>query len=311
MTRNLAAVVVHWQDPEETLACVASLAAEPPARVIVVDNGAAAPVGALLAARAPHAVVLREPENRGYAGGANVGIRAALAGGADVVLVLNNDARVGPGAQAAALAALAEPRVAVVGAKVVTRENPARLWLAWGRVTYRQSLVALCGADVADGAEWNVARDVDWIAGCAMWLRADALGALGLLDEAFFAYHEEVEWCARARAAGWRVRYCPAAVVSHTGRGSHGSARSIRIRKYFAARNSILFARRHAGPMERVKLGAFLATSLPLQLLWHLPRGTAGDVVLKLRGVRDGLLGRRPPFEELGLVAAPSRTTAP
>ncbi|MGH7895674.1 MAG: glycosyltransferase, partial [Candidatus Binatia bacterium] len=144
MTSELAAVVVHWQDPAETLACVESLRAEPPARIIVVDNGAREPIGALLAARAPHVTVIRESENLGYAGGANVGIRAALAAGARIVLLLNNDARVGPGAQAAAGAALAvDPHIAVVGAKVVTREDPARLWLAWGRVTYRQSLVAL------------------------------------------------------------------------------------------------------------------------------------------------------------------------
>jgi len=312
VTSDLAAVVVHWQDPGETLACVESLRGEPPGRIIVVDNGASEPVGELLAARAPHVTVVREPENRGYAGGANVGIRAALVAGARVVLLLNNDARLGAGAQAAARAALdADPRIAVVGAKVVTREDPARLWLAWGRVTYRQSLVALCGADLPDGPAWSVARDVEWIAGCAMWFRAEALAVLGLLDEEFFAYHEEVEWCTRARGAGWRVRYCPSAVVTHTGRGSHGSARSIRVRKYFAARNTILFARRHAGPMARVKLGAFLAASLPLQLLWHLPRGSAGDVVLKLRGLRDGLFGRLPPFEELGLASSSRNDRAP
>src|SRR5436190_1764556 len=172
------------------------------------------------------------PENRGVAGGANVGMERALAQGADVVLLLNNDARLYAGAQAAARAGLAEDRrIAIVGARVVTREDPARLWLAWGDVTYRQSLVALRGADVPDGPAWRTPRDVAWVAGCAMWFRAEALRALGLLDETFFAYHEEVDWCARAREGGWRVVYRPDAVVTHTGRGSHGSERSIRIRK--------------------------------------------------------------------------------
>jgi hypothetical protein len=134
-----------------------------------------------------------------------------------------------------------------------------------------------------------------------MWLRAGALRAIGLLDEEFFAYHEEVDWCTRARSAGWRVVYCPAAVVTHTGRGTGGGRASIRVRKYFAARNSVLFARKHANLGQRVKLATFLATTLPLQLLWHWPRGTADEVVLKVQGVRDALLGRRPPFEALGL----------
>jgi hypothetical protein len=72
--------------------------------------------------------------------------------------------------------------------------------------------------------------------------------------------------------------------VTHTGRGAAGGRASIRIRKYFAARNSILFAGKHGSAAQRAKLGATLAVSLPLQLLWHWPRGTMGDVRLKIRG---------------------------
>ena len=301
------AVVVHWQDAEDTLGCVASLEGEPDLSVVVVDNGSREPVGELLARRAPAVEYLRSPENLGYAGGANLGIRRALARGADTVLLLNNDARLQPGATAAARAVLQAGDVAVVGPKVLTREDPRRLWLAWGRITWRQSLVALCGADTPDGPEWNAQRDVEWIAGCAMWLSAAALARVGLLDEAFFAYHEEVDWCTRARRAGLRVVYCPGAVVTHTGRGTAGSERSVRVRTYFAARNTILFARKHAGAAQWLKLAAFLGVSLPLQLLWHLPQGDAGRVWLKVRGIRDALTDRPLPLEELGLSATRSR----
>ena len=301
------AVVVHWQDAEDTLGCVASLEGEPDLSVVVVDNGSREPVGELLARRAPAVEYLRSPENLGYAGGANLGIRRALARGADTVLLLNNDARLQPGATAAARAVLQAGDVAVVGPKVLTREDPRRLWLAWGRITWRQSLVALCGADTPDGPEWNAQRDVEWIAGCAMWLSAAALARVGLLDEAFFAYHEEVDWCTRARRAGLRVVYCPGAVVTHTGRGTAGGERSVRVRTYFAARNTILFARKHAGTAQWLKLAAFLGVSLPLQLLWHLPQGDAGRVCLKVRGIRDALTDRPLPLEELELSAPHSR----
>ena len=206
MTRpRVVAVIVHWSRAEDTLGCVAALAGEG-VEIVVVDNGSHEPIAPLLATRAPHVTCVRNAENLGYAGGANTGFRHALEHGADVVLLLNDDARVAPGATAAALAVLArDPQVAAVGAKVVTREDPSRLWLAWGRVTYRQSLVALVGADAPDGPAFAVERDVEWIAGCAMWFRASALAAIGLFDEEFFAYHEEVDWCARAREGGWRV----------------------------------------------------------------------------------------------------------
>ena len=296
---RVTAVIVHWQDADDTRGCVASVATEPGVDVLVVDNASREPLGDTLAGRA---TVVRSGENLGYAGGANLGIRRALEGGADVVLLLNNDVRLRLGATAIALDALrADPRIAAVGPKVLAREDPSRLWLAWGDVTYGPSLVALRGAGAPDGPAWNDARDVDWIAGCTMWIRRDAFAAVGLLDETFFAYHEEVDWCMRARSAGWRVLYCPDAVVTHTGRGAAGDAAAVRIRKYFAARNSVLFARKHATLAQRAKLASLLATTLPLQLLYHWPRGSAGDVWLKIRGVRDALAGRRPPFEALGL----------
>lgn len=299
---RVVAVVVHWGSAEETLGCLASLESDGCPEVIVVDNAAREPIAPRLGARNPRVQCVRTTQNLGYAGGANVGLRTALARGAEVVLLLNNDARVRPGATVAATAMLAsDPRIAVVGAKVVTREDPGRLWLAWGRVTYRQSLVALCGADVPDGPAWNVARDVEWIAGCAMWMRATALERIGLLDEAFFAYHEEVDWCTSAREGGWRVVYVPTAVVAHTGRGSDGGRASIRIRKYFAARNSVLFAAKHARGGERLKLAMFLAATLPGQLLWNAARGRADEVLLKIAGFRDALTGREPPLARLGL----------
>ena len=302
MSPRVIAVIVHWQDVEATLGCVESLAGEPGVTALVVDNGSPDPVEHLLARRSPPVPFVRSRENMGYAGGANLGIRAALECGAETVLLLNDDVRVRVGANEAALRVLdSDPRVAAVGPKVLNREDPSRLWLAWGRVTYRQSLVALCGANRPDGPEYGRERDVEWIAGCAMWLRAEALAHVGLLDENFFLYHEEVDWCVRARAAGRRIVYCPRATVTHSGRGSAGGSRAIRVRKYFTARNSVLFARKHASWLERAKLACFLGVALPLQLLWQWPRGRADEVWLKIRGVRDAVAGRRPPLEELGL----------
>src|SRR5207247_2078929 len=160
------------------------------------------------------------PRGALHVGGDGAADPPRVRGGAGVVLVRNNAARVRPGATAAACQALgADQRIAAVGPKVLARDDPSRLWLAWGEVTWRQSLVALRGAGEPDGPAWSAARDVDWIAGCAMWMRRDALAAVGLLDETLFAYHEEVDWCARARGAGGGGGCRPAAVVTHTGRG--------------------------------------------------------------------------------------------
>ena len=97
----------------------------------------------------------------------------------------------------------AAPRVAAVGAKVLAADDPATLWLAWGRVTWRAALVERVGRGAPDGPPYDQVREVEWVPGCAMLLAREALEVVGFLDERFFAYHEDVDWCASAR--GGRV----------------------------------------------------------------------------------------------------------
>src|SRR5262249_61093930 len=96
------AVIVHWQDAADTLGCVANVVGEEGVAVVVVDNGSHEPVGELLARSHPEVECLRRPHNLGYAGGANLGLRAALARRADTAPVLNNHAPGPPGALPAA-----------------------------------------------------------------------------------------------------------------------------------------------------------------------------------------------------------------
>jgi hypothetical protein len=134
-----------------------------------------------------------------------------------------------------------------------------------------------------------------------MWFRAEALRALGLLDETFFAYHEEVDWCARAREGGWRVVYWPDAVVTHyRPREPRQSAIDPHPEILRGAEHDPLRAQARAS----ARVGE--ARGLPggdAAVGARLSRrdGRADETRLKLEGIRDALAGRRPPFERLGL----------
>jgi GT2 family glycosyltransferase len=173
--------------------------------------------------------------------------------------------------------------------------------MAYGEVTYRQSLVRLVGRDELDTGLYDRERDVDWVSGCAILLSGAAIDALGGFDEEFFAYHEEVDWCARARASGWRVVYAPAAVVTHRGEASSGGGSYVSRKQYLAGRNMVLFVRRHGSVGERVRFAAFFLGSLPLQYMRRALEGEQRGVALKLRGARDALRGLPLPRAELGL----------
>jgi GT2 family glycosyltransferase len=289
--------VLHWGDPADTLRGLASVAAATPApaRVAVLDNGTGTLDAGALAAVAPAAELVHVPENLGFAGGHDLLMRRAFAAGATHVLLLNNDATVAPDAIARLVdVATSGPRVGAVGAKVLAAEDPRRLWLAWGRVTWRAALVERVGRGCADGPPFDEVREVEWVPGCAMLLSREAVEAVGDLDEAFFAYHEDVDWCVRARAAGFRILFAPAARVVHRGEGGRGLANPAR---YLSARNTVRFARKHAGPLDRLRL----ATTVGASLLREAVRGDRRVVSLLWRGYRDGLLDRPLPLRELGL----------
>ncbi|MCW5892321.1 MAG: glycosyltransferase family 2 protein [bacterium] len=294
---RVAVSVLHWGDPADTLRCLASVAASAPAPalVAVLDNGTGTLDAGALAHVAPVATLVRVPENLGFAGGHDLLLARALEAGATHVLLLNNDATVAPDAIAALVrAATAEPRVGAVGAKVLSAADPTRLWLAWGRVTWRAALVERVGRGQPDGPAFDDVRAVEWVPGCAMLLTREAIATVGALDEAFFAYHEDVDWCVRARAAGFRILFAPAARVVHRGEGGRGLANPAR---YLSARNTMLFARKHAGAREWLRLGVTIGASLARETV----RGDRAVTALLWRGYRDGLFGRPLPLRELGL----------
>ncbi len=306
-TPKVAAVVLNWNGLEDTLACLDSLAqidvGGASLEIVAVDNGSRISPREEILRRHPQVKVIENPVNLGYAGGNNVGIAHGLETGADFVWLLNNDLVVRADALTELLAVAAQyPRAAALGGKVLRADDPSRVWVAWGEVSWRQSLIRLVGEDAADDGRWDLEREVEWIPGCALLLRADALAEVGLLEEDYFAYHEDVEWAARARQAGWSCRYVGASTAVHSVHGSSGGAAHYGgFRKYLSARNSVLYARKYGRRHQRALMAAAIVATLPFQALRRSLSGEAAGVVMKVRGWRDALAGRPIPYEKLGL----------
>jgi GT2 family glycosyltransferase len=301
-------VIPMWNQLELTQRCLRSLQGlvDAPERVIVVDNGSRPDPCSALEATLPGLAIMRLERNQGFAGGCNAGIRHALAAGAGGVLLLNNDTTAHPELLTELVRELeADPCVAAAGAKSLTDEAPPRIHAAYGVLTFHGSLVRVEGWLEPDVDKFNQRRDVDSVSGSALLLRREALQAVGLFDEEFFAYHEDVDWCARARRLGWRIRYVPSALVYHRMHASTGGGYESPI-TYLAARNSILFVRKNATLRQALTYGFYTAGNLLKELVFRWRRGELQGYRMRLRGIRDGLLRRAVPLAELGLV--PSET---
>ncbi len=287
---RLAAVVLNWNGGERTLAALGSLAG---LDVICVDNGSEDGSADAVAARFPDVELIRTGVNLGFSAGNNVGIRRALAGGADWVLLLNDDAVADPGlATALGAAADARPDAGVLACKVYFAEPPDVLMYAGGRVNLRLGYSGRQdGFGERDDGRFDELRDVERATGAAMAVSRAAIERAGFLDEALFAYAEDLEWCVRIRNAGFAIVFVPAARVWHVGSASTGGLRSP-TSLYYDTRNVIAVAERHdpRGPVgAALRRGVVVAT----HLLNARDASGARAVVKGWRDARHGRLGRR------------------
>lgn len=278
---GLAAVVVNYRTPARTIEAVAALARStlPPDPLVVIDNGGHD--AATLAAALPSVQRIETPRNLGFAGGANVGLGAALAAGADAVVLVNSDAVVAPDCLALLRSAAATPTVGLAGPALLRGDAPDQVESLGIELSPRTGRFRLLGAGlpyVHDPAARP--RTVDALAGTVLLIRRDVLERIGAFDASFFLYLEDVDLCLRARAAGFRSVCVPAARAWHAGRASAAGTDPGPL--YYATRNHLRLA---AGlPRRRLlRPAAILAANLAYAL--------RGEAAPRARGLREVLWG--------------------
>jgi GT2 family glycosyltransferase len=214
----VAVVVVNWNQRAMTLECLDSLArvTAPRVRVILVDNGSTDGSAAAVREAFPQVDVIETGRNLLFAGGNNAGIRHALALDISLVALLNNDTLVDPGfLEPLAEALEGDPRCGMVSPKIFYADHPATLWYAGGEISFWKGEIKHRGIRALDGEEFNVGGETGYATGCCLMTRRDVLDRVGLLDESFRMYGEDVDWSMRVREAGWTVRYEPRSRIWH------------------------------------------------------------------------------------------------
>lgn len=225
---DLSTILVNYKSRGPLLECLASLAPDLrdlQAEVIVVDNDSRDGTVEELRARHPDVTVIANPENVGFARAVNQGL--ATARGARLLLI-NPDCVVRPGAVPTliqfldrhARTGIAAPRILNPdgSAEFSARAFPDHMTFLFNRYSLLTRLFP--GNRFSRRylmTDWDHAsvRDVDWVSGACMMVRREALDRVGPMDEAFFMFNEDVDWCRRMNQAGWSVSYVPDAVVVH------------------------------------------------------------------------------------------------
>jgi N-acetylglucosaminyl-diphospho-decaprenol L-rhamnosyltransferase len=298
MTSTVDVVVVAYQAQDRLRRCLESLRDYPhssrPLRVVVVDNGDEATTASLVHGVLPEADVLEPHENLGFARATNLGIRS---GSGEYILVLNPDTEVLSETLDRVLAVLdARPDVAIVGPKLVRadgsldhaarRSFPTPLsalahFAGIGRLLRGGPLAQYRAPEVESGA-------VDAVNGAFMLIRRSALEAVGLFDEGYWMYMEDLDLCYRLRQAGGITWYEPAAEALHVKHGTTGAFRSPRLVWAFHY-GMYRFYRKHYAPRRNAALSALVYVGIAGRALGTLLVSVVARPAITLGGPRRRL----------------------
>ncbi|HSL24335.1 MAG TPA: glycosyltransferase family 2 protein [Vicinamibacterales bacterium] len=244
---DISIVLITWNAYALTAAALASIPAAAPGlrcEILVVDNGSADNSVARLREAFPDVTVIENGWNAGFAAANNIAIRASTG---HRVLVLNNDTVLAPESLARAVDYLdLHPEVGALGILHLNADEartPQGSCFAFPRPHW--DVGSLCGLQVARGVDrgpWYDERDVDWICGSFMLIPRRCLDQVGLFDERFFIYDEDIDWCRRARSAGWTVRFWPGAHLVHRGAAAQAFMRD---KTFVHFRSRLAFLRKH------------------------------------------------------------------
>lgn len=267
--KDLSIIIINWNTRDLLAQCLHSIFSQPPRcefEIIVVDNASTDHSAEMLHQRFPCVKLIENKENLGFAAANNQAIRIIRS---DYVLLLNPDTILSPSAIDDCVAFMAgNSQAAVVGCQLLNEDGTLQhSWDSFPSLAKEWGITRRGDRSVQDD---GAIPEVDWVKGAFFLVRTTALQHVGVLDEDYFLYAEEMDWCFRARRAGWKVFHIPNVRVIHI---ESASSRKMPVKTFIDYyRGQLLFYNKNA---EVLSVGLYRVTLFVKSVLQLLtPKST-------------------------------------
>ena len=293
--KKVAVVIVNWNGKSNTLECLRSLsvtAYPKPFDIIVVDNSSTDNSVSTIRRHFANVYLLPCRTNLGFSGANNEGIRLALRRSAEYIFIVNNDTLFASNTivdlvqsmECRSTCGIAGPKIYFAPGyefhkqRYKQKEYGKVIWYAGGIIDWANVAGFHRGVDEVDYGQYNKEEETDFVSGCAMMVKRSVFEKVGIFDERFYLYYEDLDFNIRTKKAGFSLIYVPSSILWHKNAGSSHSGSNLQ--DYYLTRNRLLFGFRYA------KL------STKLSLLKESVRLARVGRPWQKRGVVDALVGR-------------------
>ena len=298
---HVGIIVLNWNGCADTIACIESIKkiSYPSYSLIIIDNGSTDGSEIKIRQQFPEITILQTGKNLGFAGGINAGLKYGLEKGMDYLLALNNDTVIDPEAVGELIrVAISDKQFGLLSSKIYYFRRPDMIWyagatfntfLGWGR--HR-------GFDERDDGQYDSIEETERPSGCSMMVTREFCEKVGLLNEDYFCYCEEVDWGLRGKKAGFKIIYVPASKVWHKVSNSTGGIQTA-VYLYYSVRNTLLCINTNTPlpfPFRQLRYSLVIMIFIVSLFTMNVPKMLGMKRIYQ--GVRDYFQGHTGEFSE-------------
>ena len=297
MNIEVSIITVNYNGFKDTCELIDSIPFNENMEVIVVDNDSLQDEASLIATQYPHVKTIRSERNLGFAGGNNLGIKAAKG---KYIFLINNDTYFKEFNIQSLIDKLeSSPNIGIVCPKIrfAWGKSPIQFtgYTTLSKITVRNRAI---GFGEEDKGQYNTAHPTPYAHGAAMFIKREAIEKVGLMPECFFLYYEELDWSMMFTRAGYTIWYDPSCTVYH--KESQSTGQESPLRTYYMTRNRLLLVKRNwQGFSKYLSYIYIIGIVAPRDALRSICTRRFDLLKATLKGVRDFLNSKFEAYYEI------------